>query len=123
MAKKQTATVVENPNDWKLVHIMGHGKTRLNTATEKEVVTTELTKAEAVIAFMLAKKPADSNAGTEFHVITIARDLFVRFIPKNKDEKPYSIKYPEMDATLVADLVAELEAFVLPVAPSNTPIL
>jgi len=112
MAETQT-TIVENPNEWKLVHIMGHGKTRLNTATEKEVVTTELTKAQAVIDFMISKKPVDNNAGTEFHVITIARDLFVRFIPKNKDEKTYSIKYPEMDVTLVADLVAELEAFQL----------
>lgn len=34
MAKKQETAVVENQNDWKLVHIMGHGKTRLNTATE-----------------------------------------------------------------------------------------
>ena len=41
MAKKQITKVVENPNDWKLVHIMGHGKTRINEEEKSEILKSD----------------------------------------------------------------------------------
>jgi hypothetical protein len=111
MAKKQTTKVVENPNDWKLVHIMGHGKTRINEEEKsKEVDTTELATAQAVIDFLYSKKPTDRTVSSEFHVITFAKGLFARFVPKASEEKAFSIKFDEFDGAIFSAFLAEVEA-------------
>lgn len=109
MAKQKKAPATTDSKEWKLVHIFGYGETRLEGSSEKTVTTTTLTKVQALIDFMRSKKPVDSDAGELFHVITIAKDLFGRYIPKNKDEKHYALKYNELDLKLVEDLVAEIQ--------------
>jgi hypothetical protein len=128
MAKK---TQVEVPvivaNEWKNLHIFGYGETKLiddvqldnppvfrggedNVINEKVVKTSTLTKAQAIIDFVYGKKPADSDAGVEFHAITIVRNVYCMYVPKNVNETVFRIEYKDMDATLIQDLVSELQA-------------
>jgi len=107
---KTKATATTSSTEWRLVHIFGYGETRLEGSSEKTVITTSLTKAQALIDFMRSNKPADNNSGENFHVITIAKDLFGRYIPKNKDEKHYALKYNQLDLALVQDLVLEIQS-------------
>jgi hypothetical protein len=106
---KSKATATTSSTEWRLVHIFGYGETRLEGSSEKTVTTTSLTKAQALIDFMRSNKPADNNSGENFHVITIAKDLFGRYIPKNKDEKHYALKYNQLDLKLVEDLITEIQ--------------
>lgn len=108
MAKKNTTTATSK--EWRLVHIICNGTTRLENDTEKTVNTASLTKAQVLIDFVYSKKPEDVVASKDFHVITIAKDLFARFIPKNVDEKHFQIEYKDLDEKLVLDLIVEIEA-------------
>ena len=130
MAKKnqmiQKNTPVTPTNDWINLHIYGFGQTQLNENNtsdnennvagdgqfskikEKRVLTSTLTKAQAVIDFVYGKKPVDSDAGVEFHAITIVKDVHCLYVPKNSSEKYFRIEYKDMDANLIQDLVAEL---------------
>jgi hypothetical protein len=130
MAKKNTAeTPVTPTNEWKTLHIFGYGETKLInevqsgnqnllaggevndfSINEKKALTSTLTKAQAIIDFVYGKKPADSDAGVEFHAITIVRNVYGMYVPKNVNEKVFRIEYKDMDATLIQDLVSELQA-------------
>ena len=130
MAKKnqviQENTPVTPTNDWINLHIYGFGQTQLNENNtsnnennvagygqfskikEKRVLTSTLTKAQSVIDFVYGKKLVDSDAGVEFHAITIVKDVHCLYVPKNSSEKYFRIEYKDMDANLIQDLVAEL---------------
>ena len=128
MAKKNTTeTPVTPTNEWKNLHIFGYGETKLiddiqldnpsvfrggedNVINEKVVKTSTLKKAQAIIDFVYGKKPADSDAGVEFHAITIVRNVYGMYVPKNVNETVFRIEYKDMDATLIQDLVSELQA-------------
>ena len=128
MAKRNTAEVpVIVTNEWKTLHIFGYGETKLiddikldnppvftggedNRINEKVVKTSTLTKAQAIIDFVYGKKPADSDAGVEYHAITIVKNVHCLYVPKNVDEEHFRILYKDMDATLIEDLVSELQA-------------
>ena len=141
MAKKnnviQENVPVTPTNDWINLHIYGFGQTQLNENNtldnennvvngqrvpkikEKRVLTSTLTKAQAVIDLVYGKKPADSNAGVNFHAVTIVKDIHCLYVPKTDDENHFRILYKDLDATIIEDLVAELR-----LVPSieNTPI-
>jgi hypothetical protein len=130
MAKKnqviQENVPVTPTNDWINLHIYGFGQTQLNENNtsdnvnnvagdgqfskikEKRVLTSTLTKAQAVIDFVYGKKPVDSDAGVEFHAVTIVKDIHCLYVPKNSAEKYFRIEYKDLDATIIEDLVAEL---------------
>ena len=128
MAKKTQAEVPSIvTNEWKTLHIFGYGETKLiddikldnppvfrggedNRINEKVAKTSTLTKAQAIIDFVYGKKPADSDAGVEFHAITIVRNVYGMYVPKNVNETVFRIEYKDMDATLIQDLVSELQA-------------
>ena len=132
MAKKNQVDAVEPaPNQWKTLHVFGFGKTQLinemqlgklrkaerNLVDDKlpkfmddRVETSTLTKAQALIDFVYSKKPADSDAGVEYHAITIVKNVHCLYVPKNVDEEHFRILYKDMDATLIEDLVSELQA-------------
>jgi hypothetical protein len=128
MAKKNTVEVpVIVTNEWKTLHIFGYGETKLiddiqldnqnllaggevDRINEKVVKTSTLTKAQAIIDFVYGKKPADSDAGVEFHAITIVRNVYGMYVPKNVNQQVFRIKYEDIDATLIQDLVSELQA-------------
>jgi hypothetical protein len=93
------------------LHIFGYGETQVITDTEnKKVPSSELTGVDAVVANVYAHKPADNNAGTDYHAINIFNDLFADYIPKGKDEKSFRVPYAELDAALIDAFVAEVEA-------------
>jgi hypothetical protein len=128
MAKKNTVEVpVIVTNEWKTLHIFGYGETKLiddiqldnqnllaggevDRINEKVVKTSTLTKAQAIIDFVYGKKPVDSDAGVEFHAITIVRNVYGMYVPKNVNQQVFRIKYEDIDATLIQDLVSELQA-------------
>jgi hypothetical protein len=115
-------------NDWINLHIYGFGETQLNENNiaenenniadgvpfskikEKRVLTSTLTKAQAVIDLIYGKKPADSNAGVNFHAVTIVKDIHCLYVPKTNNEDYFRIEYKDVDATIIEDLVAELRA-------------
>lgn len=93
------------------IHIFGYGETQLISAdSNKKVATSALTKVQAVIDNIYSKKPADNNAGTEYHAINIFNGMFADFMPKTKDEKSFRVKYEDLDANLINELVTEIKA-------------
>ena len=130
MAKTTTKTATTQPtNDWKNLHIFGYGETKLITETksetpngnagllgggllqnEKVAKTIDLTKAQAVVDYIYSKKPADSDAGVEFHAITFVKDFHCVYVPKNIAEKHFRIEYKDLDLAIIQELVSELQA-------------
>ena len=93
------------------IHIFGYGETQLiSSDSNKKVATSILTKVKAVIDNVYSKKPADNNAGTEYHAINIFNDMFADYIPKTRGEKSFRFKYEDLDATLINELVDEIKA-------------
>jgi hypothetical protein len=129
--KIQVENTIQN-NEWKTLHIFGYGETRLVTElnvqnqndndndiilfsgrnykiSEKNVNTSTLTNAQALIDSVYSKKPIDSNAGLLFHAITIVRNTHCIYVPKNNVENHYVVNYNEIDALLIQNLVEELQ--------------
>ncbi len=69
-----------------------------------------MTKVQAVIDNVYSKKPADNNAGTQYHAINIFNDMFADYIHKTQGEKSFRVKYEDLDATLINELVDEIKA-------------
>jgi len=126
---QENVSVTPN-NDWINLHIYGFGQTQLNekniTNNEnnvangvrfpkikgKRVLTSTLTKAQAVIDLVYGKKPADSNAGDDFHAITIVKDIHCLYVPKTDGENYFRILYKDLDASIIEDLVAEIRTII-----------
>lgn len=129
--KIQVENNIQN-NEWKTLHIFGYGETRLVTElnvqnqndndngiilfngrnykiSEKNVNTSTLTNAQALIDFVYSKKPIDGNAGILFHAISIVRNTHCIYVPKNNVENHYVVNYNEIDALLIQNLVDELQ--------------
>jgi hypothetical protein len=93
------------------IHIFGYGETQLiYSDSNKKVATSTLTKVQAVIDNVYSKKPADNNAGTDYHAINIFDNMFADYIPKTQGEKSFRVKYEDLDDTLINELVTELKA-------------
>jgi hypothetical protein len=93
------------------IHIFGYGETQLiSSDSNKKVATLTLTKVQAVIDNVYSKKPADNNAGTDYHAINIFNDMFADYLPKTRDEKSFRVEYKDLDATLINELVEEIKA-------------
>ena len=87
------------------IHIFGYGETQLiSSDSNKKVATLLLTKVQAVIDNIYSKKPADNNAGTDYHAINIFNNMFADYLPKTKDEKSFRVEYKDLDANLINDL-------------------
>jgi uridylate kinase len=109
MAKK--TNTISNGVEYNTIHIFGYGETQLiSSDSNKKVATLTLLKVQAVVDNVYSKKPADNNAGTEYHSINILNNLLVDYIPKERSEKSFRVQYKDLDATLINDLVSELKA-------------
>ena len=129
--KIQVENNIQN-NEWKTLHIFGYGETRLVTElnvqnqndndngiilfngrnykiSEKNVNTSTLTNAQALIDFVYSKKPIDNNAGLLYHAITIVKDIRCMYVSKNNLENNFILKYTEIDSLLIQNLVDELQ--------------
>ena len=97
--------------NYSTIHIFGYGETQLiATDNDKKVQSSLLTSLQAVIDNVYSNKPADNNAGTEYHAINIFNDMFADYMPKSKDEESFRVEYANLDATLINELVEEIKA-------------
>lgn len=109
MAKKKNQII--NSVEYSTIHIFGYGETQLiSSDSNKKVATLTLTKVQAVIDNVYSKKPADNNAGTDYHAINIFDNMFADYIPKTQGEKSFRVEYKDLDATLINELVEEIKA-------------
>ena len=105
------------------IHIFGYGETQLiSSDSNKKVATSILTKVKAVIDNVYSKKPADNNAGTDYHAINIFEGMFSDWQPKEPKVEGFRTPFAELDATLIQALVDEVLAptVVTPVVEKKT---
>lgn len=108
MAKK---TTIVNVVEYNTIHIFGYGETQLiGKDMNDKVETLNLTKVQAVIDNVYAQKPADNNAGTDYHAINIFNNMFADYQPKTIEEKSFRVEYKDLDATLINQLVEEIKS-------------
>jgi hypothetical protein len=101
---------------WSTLHIFGYGETQLiGTDFNKKVPSAELTTLAAVVANVYSFKPEDSTATEDYHAINIFKDMFADWQSKVEGEKGWRTEYAELDAEAIEALVAEVEAYVIPV--------
>jgi len=92
------------------IHIFGYGETQINSKDlSVKVKTTELTKVQPLVDAIWAKKPEDSDAEQNFHVIHCFGHNDVSYGSK----KGFSLKKDESLKSFIDDLIAELQTKVL----------
>lgn len=92
------------------IHIFGFGITQAigkdkNVQTSKDNVGQQ---ADAAIANVWSKKPADYIGSEEYHAINIFNNLFADFQPKGKGEKGFRVKYEDLDAATMEALATKI---------------
>jgi len=103
---------------WSTLHIFGYGETQLiGTDSNKKVPSTALTTLTLVVNNVYSLKPEENTADTQYHAINIFNDMFADWQPKGPEAKGWRTEYAKLDAQAIAALVAEIEAYVEPVAP------
>jgi hypothetical protein len=103
---------------WSTLHIFGYGETQLiGTDFNKKVSSAVLTTLTAVVNNVYSLKPEENTADAQYHAINIFHDMFADWQPKSPEAKGWRTEYAELDAQAIAALVAEVEAYVEPVAP------
>jgi hypothetical protein len=90
------------------IHIFGYGETQINSKDlSVKVKSIELKKLKTLVDKVWSKKPQDSDAEQNYHVIHCFGHDDVRYGSK----KGFSLKKDEELKPLIDDLVAELETF------------
>lgn len=94
---------------WSTLHIHGYGETQLiGEDFNKKVLTSELTKAQAVLDNLYSLKPEEILATNEqFAANIIKNDLSIW---TSKDGVQWRTKYSRLDIAVIEELVAEFEA-------------
>jgi hypothetical protein len=88
------------------IHVFGYGETQINSKDlSVKVKTTELTKVQPLVDDIWDKKPEDSDAEQNFHVIHCFGYDDVRYGSK----KGFVLKKDESLKSLIDDLIAELQ--------------
>lgn len=88
------------------IHIFGYGETQINSKDlSVKVSTTELTTVQPLVDAIWAKKPQDSTAEQNYHVIHFFGHNEVRYGSKNG----FSLKDETSLKPLIDALIAELE--------------
>lgn len=102
----------------KTIHIFGYGETQLISKERSgKLATSSLTKVTAFVDEVFSKKPETSTATIEYHAINIFSDMFIDFIPKNRDVKSlksnsFRVKFEEINNTVYNELITELESVI-----------
>jgi hypothetical protein len=90
------------------IHIFGYGETQINSKNlSVKVKSTELKKLKALVDKVWSKKPQDSDAEQNYHVIHCFGHDDVRYGSK----KGFSLKKDEELKPLIDALITELETF------------
>lgn len=88
------------------IHIFGYGETQINSKDlSVKVKTTDLTKVQPLVDKIWSKKPEDSTAEQNYHVIHCFGHDDVRYGSKNG----FSLKQDAELKPLIDALIAELE--------------
>ena len=89
------------------LHIFGYGECQLITDTEnKKVPTYDCASAQTVVDMVYALKPVGNTASADYHAINIFNDLFADY---QSLDGSFRVEYAELDATLINQLVLEIE--------------
>jgi hypothetical protein len=102
--------------DYTVLHIFGYGETQvIGKDLNKKVSSSSLTKLQAVVDNVYSKKPADSDASTDYHAINIFNSQFVDYIGKGNATQPFKknsfrVPFKDIDVTLVNDLINEIKS-------------
>jgi hypothetical protein len=97
----------------KTIHIFGYGETQIiGKDSNVKVSSLSLTKLQAVVDNVFSKKPIDNNSSDVYHAINIFKNAHVDYLPKEKGQKSFRIKYSELDSSLVDELITEIQATV-----------
>ena len=95
---------------WLTLHIFEYGETQLiGENFNKKVLTSELTKVQAVVDNLYSFKPEENIATKDYYQINIFNTLNGSFIPK--DAEQWRVLYAELDATAIEELAAEIVAY------------
>jgi hypothetical protein len=90
------------------IHIFGYGETQINSKDlSVKVKSTELKKLKALVDKVWGKKPQDSDAEQDYHVIHCFGHDDVRYGSK----KGFSLKKDEELKPLIDALITELATF------------
>ena len=90
------------------IHIFGYGETQINSKDlSVKVKSTELKKLKALVDKVWSKKPQDSDAEQNYHVIHCFGHDDVRYGSK----KGFSLKKDQELKPLIDALITELETF------------
>jgi hypothetical protein len=91
------------------IHIFGYGETQvISKEKNAKVSSSTLTTLENVIQDVFSKKPSDLETTSEYHAINIFVGDFVTFIPKEKGQKSFRVKYSDLNAEYVTALINEI---------------
>lgn len=97
--------------NWSTLHIFGYGETQLiGENLNKKVSTSALTTVQAVVDNVYSFKPEGNTATKEYHAVNIFNDMFADWQTSQQGVEGWRVQYPELDATLIEALVAEIEA-------------
>jgi hypothetical protein len=100
---------------WSTLHIFGYGETQLiGNDFNKKLNTSVLTTAQAVIDNVYSFKPEGNIATEEYHAINIFNNMFADWQTSQQGVEGWRVQYPELDASLIDALVAEIIAYVEP---------
>ena len=100
------------------IHIFGYGETQINSKDfSVKVATSTLTTVEPLTSAIWAKKPADTNAEENYHVVHLFGYDDVRWLSKDG----FSLKSEKGFKTKINALIAELKTAFdnLPVEPAE----
>lgn len=96
---------------WSTLHIFGYGETQLiGENLNKKVSTSALTTVQAVVDNVYSFKPEGNTANEDYHAVNIFNDMFADWQTSQQGVEGWRVQYPELDATLIEALVAEIVA-------------
>jgi len=100
------------------IHVFGYGETQLIGKDKNgKVKNTDLTKMTDFVNHVKGFKPADVQ-DADIHAIHIFNNQDVRYLGKGtgtgtgnlKEKTSFSVKWADIDATIVNDFVSEVES-------------
>lgn len=95
---------------WSTLYIFGFGETQLvGEDFNKKVLTSELTKVQAVVDNLYSFKPEGNTATEDYHLVNVFKDQKGSYVPQDQDQ--WRVPYTELDATAIEELAAEIEAY------------
>lgn len=95
---------------WSTVHIFWFGDVQIIGQNGKTKKASDLTKVDALIDYIWSKKPQSNTSQKQYHQIIIFNGMYCDWQAKVRGEEGYRIPFSDLDPSLLADLVAEIES-------------